>query len=68
MTITDVVTCHDQAKPCRFRDIAEPVEFTVTARLRVTISRFNDVAPVTAERLTEIVVRALAEDGITLAK
>lgn len=68
MTITDVVTLHDQAKPCTMRDIAEPVEFTVTARLRVTISRFNDVAPVTAERLTELVVLALAEDGITLAK
>ena len=68
MTITDVVTLHDQAKQCPLRDIAEPVEFTVTARLRVTMSRFKDVAPVTAERLSEIVSLALAEDGITLAK
>ena len=68
MTITGIVVHHDQAKQCPLRDIAEPVEFTVTARLRVTISRFKDVPPVTPERLAEIVVRALADDRITLAK
>jgi hypothetical protein len=67
MTITDIVTRHDLAAICQLRDIAEPVEFALAARLRITISRFANGATITSDRLAQIVVTALAAEGITLA-
>jgi len=67
MTITDIVTRHDLAATCPLRDIAEPVEFTLSGRFRITISRMADAAPITAERLASIITETLAADGITLA-
>jgi hypothetical protein len=67
MTITDITTRYDQAELCQIRDIASPVEFTLSARLRITISRFVNESPITSDRLTQIVVTALAAEGITLA-
>jgi hypothetical protein len=66
MTISDIITHSDQAKPCHARDIAEPVEFTLTGRFRITISRFQDTAPITAERLNSIISDTLASEGITI--
>ncbi len=66
MTISDIITHSDQAKPCLLRDIAEPVEFTLTGRFRITISRFHDSDPITAERLNSIITLALASEGITV--
>jgi hypothetical protein len=67
MTITEITTHHDQAKPCPLRDIAEPVDFTVNVRLRVVISRLKSAKPITAERLAQMVADALANAGITVA-
>ena len=67
MTITDITTRHDLAATCPLRDIAEPVEFTLDARLRITISRMADAEPITAERLACIITASLAAEGITLA-
>jgi len=67
MTITDITTRYDQAKLCQLRDIAEPVEFALAARLRITISRFVNEAPITSDRLAEIITASLAAEGITLA-
>jgi hypothetical protein len=67
MTITDIVTRHDLAATCPIRDIAEPVEFTLDARLRITISRFANGSPITSDRLADIIIRSLAAEGITLA-
>ena len=67
MTITDIITRHDKAKPCPLRDIAEPVEFTLSSlRLRITISRMADAKPITADRLAKIISETLASEGITL--
>jgi hypothetical protein len=66
MNITDVKTHTERAKPCSFRDVAEPVSFALTARLEITMSRFSDVEPVTAERLKEIVRKCLEMEGITV--
>lgn len=65
MKITDITVHTGDARKCTMRDIAEPVSFTVTARLRITISRFKDVPTVSAGRLTEMLKETLAEDGIT---
>ena len=66
MTITDIITHSDQAEPCPLRDIAEPVEFTISARFRITISRFRDAEPITAERLAKIMTDTLDREGITI--
>ena len=66
MTITDIITRHDEAEPCRARDIAEPVEFTLNGRFCITISRFYDSEPITAERLAKIITESLASEGITV--
>jgi len=67
MTITDIITRHDLAAACPLRDIAEPVEFTLAARLRITISRFANGSPITSDRLAEIITKSLSAEGITLA-
>jgi hypothetical protein len=67
MTITDIVTRYDEAELCQIRDIASPVEFSLSARLRITISRFVTESPITSERLTQIITASLAAEGITLA-
>jgi len=67
MTITDITTRHDLATTCPLRDIAEPVEFTLAARLRITISRFANGSPITSDRLAQIITASLAAEGITLA-
>jgi hypothetical protein len=67
MTITDIVTLHNQATTCPLRDIAEPVEFALCARLRITISRFANGSPITSDRLAQIITASLAAEGITLA-
>jgi hypothetical protein len=67
MTITDIITLHNQATTCPLRDIAEPVDFMLSARLRITISRMADAEPITAERLACIITASLAAEGITLA-
>jgi hypothetical protein len=67
MTITDIVTLHNQATTCPLRDIAEPVEFALDARLRITISRFANGSPITSDRLAQIITASLAAEGITLA-
>jgi hypothetical protein len=66
MTITDIITHSDQAKPCPLRDIAEPVEFSLNGRFRITISRMADADPITAERLASIISDTLASEGITV--
>jgi hypothetical protein len=66
MTITDIITRHAEAEPCHARDIAEPVEFTLSGRFRITISRFADSDPITAERLNSIITLALQSEGITV--
>jgi len=66
MTISDIITHSDQAKPCPLRDIAEPVEFTLAGRFRITISRMADADPITAERLAKIVTDTLESEGITV--
>jgi len=63
---SDIIIRHDQAQPCPLRDIAEPVEFTLNGRFRVTISRFSDAAPITAERLAKIITESLASEGIEM--
>jgi len=67
MTITDIITLHNRATTCPLRDIAEPVEFTLAARLRITISRFANGSPITSDRLAQIITASLAAEGITLA-
>lgn len=67
MSITDITTRHDLAATCPIRDIAEPVEFTLEARLRITISRFANGSPITSDRLAQIITASLAAEGITLA-
>jgi hypothetical protein len=67
MSITDIITRHDLAATCPLRDIAEPVEFALDARLRITISRFANGSPITSDRLTQIITASLAAEGITLA-
>jgi hypothetical protein len=67
MTITDITTRYDQAELCQLRDIASPVEFSLSARLRITISRFVTESPITSDRLTQIITASLAAEGITLA-
>jgi hypothetical protein len=67
MTITDIVTRHDLAATCQLRDIAEPVEFALSARLRITISRFANGSPITSDRLADIIIKSLSAEGITLA-
>ena len=67
MTITYIVTRHDLAATCPIRDIAEPVEFALEARLRITISRFANGSPITSDRLAQIITASLAAEGITLA-
>jgi len=67
MTITDIITLHNRATTCPLRDIAEPVEFTLSARLRITISRFANGSPITSDRLADIIIKSLAAEGITLA-
>jgi len=66
MTISDIITHSAEAKPCPLRDIAEPVEFTLTGRFRITISRMADADPITAERLAKIITDTLASEGITI--
>jgi hypothetical protein len=66
MNISDIITRHDEAKPCLLRDIAEPVEFTLSGRFRITISRMADADPITAERLASIISDTLASEGITV--
>jgi len=67
-TVSEIVVHLDEGKPCHFRDVAEPVEFDFCARLTITISRFNDVTPgMSAERLAQMVLDALADHGISLA-
>jgi hypothetical protein len=68
MTITDIITRHNEAEPCRARDIAEPVEFTLTGRFRIVISRFADAEQITAERLASIISDTLASEGITVVR
>jgi len=67
MTITNITTRHDLADACPIRDIAEPVEFALDARLRITISRFANGSPITSDRLADIIIKSLAAEGITLA-
>jgi hypothetical protein len=66
MTISDIITHSTEAKPCPLRDIAEPVEFTLSGRFRITISRMADADPITAERLAKIITDTLASEGITV--
>jgi hypothetical protein len=66
MTISDIITHSDQAKPCPLRDIAEPVEFTLSGRFRIVISRFADADPITVERLASIIGDTLTSEGITV--
>ena len=66
MTITDITVLHGLIRPCPARDIAEPVEFTLTGRFRITISRIADADPITAERLASIISDTLASEGITV--
>jgi hypothetical protein len=66
MTISDITVLSGQIRPCPARDVAEPVEFTLNGRFRITISRFHDAAPITAERLASIISDTLANEGITV--
>ena len=66
MTISDIITRHAEAEPCRARDIAEPVEFTLSGRFRIVISRFADSETITADRLAKIITESLASEGITV--
>jgi len=66
MTISDIITRHDEAEPCLLRDIAEPVEFTLNGRFRIVISRFADSETITADRLAKIITESLASEGITV--
>jgi hypothetical protein len=68
MTITEIITRHDEAEPCLLRDIAEPVEFTLSGRFRIVISRFADAETITAERLNSIITLALQSEGITVVQ
>jgi hypothetical protein len=63
MKIQNLVTHTDRAVKCHFRDIGEPVEFLVTARLQIMISRFTAAPPITAERMALILKEALNREG-----
>jgi hypothetical protein len=66
MTISDITVLHGLIRPCPARDIAEPVEFSLNGRFRITISRFHDSEPITAERLAKIITESLQSEGITV--
>ena len=66
LTISGLTVHPERARECTMRDVAEPVSFTLTARLEIIISRFNDVAPISAERIAEMVREVLNEGGITV--
>jgi hypothetical protein len=68
MTISDITVLIGQIRPCPARDVAEPVEFSLNGRFRITISRFHDSEPITAERLASIISDTLASEGITVVR